>query len=212
MFSAAIVGPDREVAGCVDRMQALERGLALVDELLRAAEMRLSDLDALAVGVGPGGFSGLRIALSYAKALAVAAHLPLAGIASYDTVEPPGIATPSVAAVSGRQGLVCARLRLDERLAPAAPWCGPIDAVCEALAGALGAAPTRVSCCGDSGGVAARLGERGFTVRAIPMPSPPALAIAKLAACRPPSAFGSPHLVVADYGFAGAAQGEATSP
>jgi tRNA threonylcarbamoyladenosine biosynthesis protein TsaB len=200
-FSAALVGGGVEIGGSVERNAALERGLGLIGDLLRSAGVRIGDVAAIAVGTGPGGFTGLRIALSYAKALALGAQVPLTGVTSYDAVLPPGVGTPNIALVSGRPGLVCARLQVAGG-APGAVLCGEVDAVAGRLAATLeGAAHGPVACCGDAQGVAERLGERGFTVRAIPMPTYPALAVAKLAACRPRDAFGSPHLVVADYGF-----------
>ncbi len=200
-FSAALVGPGIETATAIDRNAALERGLAAVAGLLRAAGVRLGDVAAIAVCTGPGAFTGLRIALSYAKALALGARVPLVGVTSYEAVVPADLAPPFVAVVSGRPGLVCTRLVLEHRAAGIVA-CGEIDEVAAGLAQALGgAASAPVACCGDAQGVAERLGERGFTVRAIPMPTPPALAVAKLAACRPRDAFGSAHAVVADYGF-----------
>src|SRR5205807_10367009 len=49
-----------------------------VDDLLREAGLKPNQLRAVAVGTGPGSFTGLRIGLSYAKGLALAGDLPLA--------------------------------------------------------------------------------------------------------------------------------------
>jgi tRNA threonylcarbamoyladenosine biosynthesis protein TsaB len=54
----------------------------LVDEVLREAGVALGDLGGIAVGLGPGAFTGLRISLSLAKGLAYAAGLPLGGASS----------------------------------------------------------------------------------------------------------------------------------
>src|SRR5580658_7470052 len=43
---------------------------ALVDELLESASLGLEQLAAIAVGTGPGSFTGLRIGMAYAKGLA----------------------------------------------------------------------------------------------------------------------------------------------
>jgi tRNA threonylcarbamoyladenosine biosynthesis protein TsaB len=56
--------------------------LPLADGLLRAAGLRWSDLDRLAVGVGPGTFTGLRIGLATARAIASTASLPLVGVST----------------------------------------------------------------------------------------------------------------------------------
>src|SRR5581483_10097769 len=56
--------------------------LADADELLRAASLRPRDLDLLAVGVGPGSFTGVRIGLAAARGLALALDLRVAGVST----------------------------------------------------------------------------------------------------------------------------------
>ena len=58
----------------------------LVDEVLREAGVPLAALDGIAVGLGPGAFTGLRISLSLAKGLAYAAGLPLGGASSLEAM------------------------------------------------------------------------------------------------------------------------------
>ncbi|HLK86697.1 MAG TPA: tRNA (adenosine(37)-N6)-threonylcarbamoyltransferase complex dimerization subunit type 1 TsaB [Candidatus Binataceae bacterium] len=54
--------------------------------LLASAGLALNELRAIAVGIGPGSFTGLRIGLSYAKGLALATGCALAGIPSLDSL------------------------------------------------------------------------------------------------------------------------------
>jgi tRNA threonylcarbamoyladenosine biosynthesis protein TsaB len=54
-----------------------ERLVPLTDELIRESGISLNQLDCIAVSIGPGSFTGLRIGLSVAKGLAHAADIPL---------------------------------------------------------------------------------------------------------------------------------------
>lgn len=58
----------------------------LVARVLADAGARLVDGDAVAVTIGPGSFTGLRIALSFAKGLAFAAGLRIVGVPTLDAM------------------------------------------------------------------------------------------------------------------------------
>lgn len=190
-FSVAIARDDAILAQrCEDGRQALELGLALVASAMREASLVAGDLERVAVGVGPGGFTGLRIALSYAKALALAWRLPLVAISSYDLLE--GDATPPVlTVVHGRTGIVCARYRTADSQATA---CGaPRDVVGRLLPGS-----ESLTLAGDAEDVREVLAERAIRVNVVPAPPVPAVALALLAGRRAPAR--SPHEVRPEYG------------
>lgn len=54
----------------------------MVGQLLDDAGITLADLDLLAVGRGPGGFTGVRIGIGYAMGLALASGKPIIGVSS----------------------------------------------------------------------------------------------------------------------------------
>ena len=62
--------------------------------LLKGNGLGLGDIDALAVGTGPGTFSGLRVGVATAKALAQSLELPIAGSSTLEALAL-GIATDS---------------------------------------------------------------------------------------------------------------------
>jgi tRNA threonylcarbamoyladenosine biosynthesis protein TsaB len=67
----------------------LSHGLELpdaVNEILDAAGVSFSDLTAIAVAIGPGSFTGLRVGLSYAKGIAAAARIAIVGVSSLDAL------------------------------------------------------------------------------------------------------------------------------
>ena len=77
--TSALVG-DGEVLG--ERVSRAQTLLEDVDALLRQAGAHPSDLDRLAVGIGPGSFTGVRIGLAVARGLALSLDLPGAGVST----------------------------------------------------------------------------------------------------------------------------------
>lgn len=63
-----------------------ERLMAMVDRLLKDCGWEVSDLDGLAVSIGPGSFTGLRVGVATAKGLAFALGLPVAAVPTLDAL------------------------------------------------------------------------------------------------------------------------------
>lgn len=63
-----------------------ERLMAAIDGVLRAARWQLADVEAFAVALGPGSFTGLRIGVSTIKGLAFATGKPVVGVPTLDAL------------------------------------------------------------------------------------------------------------------------------
>jgi tRNA threonylcarbamoyladenosine biosynthesis protein TsaB len=108
---------------------------SLVTRVLADAGAGVRDLNAIAVSIGPGSFTGLRIGLGFAKGLVLARGLTLVGVPTLEALAEVAAATPGetiCAALDARKQEVYAalfravdggrveRLGADEALAPAA--------------------------------------------------------------------------------------------
>lgn len=203
-FSTAVARDGRIAATRLESGQvALERGLALVDDVLSAAQLEPANVERLAVGIGPGSFTGLRIAIAYAKSLAAVWRRPLVPIDSFDLLEYGSDLSEVLAVVVGRPGVISARYRSASLIRRAS---GRIGDVLDAV---LSVSPfdkaqgdterTPLAVVGAPKDVLDALAERAIIVRAFEPAVTPAAAAAALAAGfrTPPK---SPHEVRADYG------------
>lgn len=75
--------------------------MPMVEGMLKNADLTLTACDAVAVAVGPGSFTGIRIGVAAAKGLAWAAELPCAGCSTLEAM---------AWSLAGFQGEVCAAM------------------------------------------------------------------------------------------------------
>lgn len=60
--------------------------LPTLDALLKAHGVGLKDLRGIAVGIGPGSFTGIRLGLATARGLSLALNIPIRGICCFDNL------------------------------------------------------------------------------------------------------------------------------
>ncbi len=86
--AASALVDDGEVLG--ERISVARTLLEDVDALLRQASARPADIDAIAVGTGPGSFTGTRMGLATARGLALALGVRVAGVPTLDALAAAG--------------------------------------------------------------------------------------------------------------------------
>jgi len=138
--AAAVLRPDgrafeaRDDPAPGERPGHAARLLGLVEEALAQAGGTWEDVERLAAGVGPGGFTGLRIGVATARGLAQAHGLPVAGVGSLHAL---AAAAPDVAAVlDARRGEVFAAVWRAGRLVLGPAALAPADLAAALPAGA----------------------------------------------------------------------------
>ena len=136
---------------CPPRQPHSETLLPLVRELLAESGVRVADLDAIAFGVGPGAFTGLRVACGAAQGLAVAADVPLIPVTSLEAMASQSGAERVLALLDARMGEVYAAcyertvegyaLHGDIRVSPPTDVLLPTEAGWQACGNGLSAYP-----------------------------------------------------------------------
>ena len=115
--------------------------------------LAFADLDRIAVTLGPGSFTGLRVGLAFAKGLGLALGRPVVGLGCLEVLAAPFAGSPgrTLALLPGRGEAICSQVFEDgaalgeprigpasdlDRLSPIARIVGSADLAGDALAGA----------------------------------------------------------------------------
>ena len=137
---SAAVWADGQVAAHESQLRDRGHAESLVPMLERvrgACGLAYADFDAFAVGVGPGTFTGLRIALATARGLRIALHRPVVAVTTMEAVAAAhcDAAVPVLVAMDARRGAVY--LQAFDRLGAALdePAVVPLDQVAGAVPG-----------------------------------------------------------------------------
>jgi tRNA threonylcarbamoyladenosine biosynthesis protein TsaB len=142
---------------------------ALLEEIERAvgAAGGWEAVGGLAVGIGPGSFTGLRVGIATAKALALSRGLPLSGVGTLDALarglgERGGGDRRVLAVLDARRGEVAAALYAADGASSWGPWLGAPEQLFEVVPD-----PARPALCGGSGAVRFR---QQLTSRSVEIP------------------------------------------
>jgi tRNA threonylcarbamoyladenosine biosynthesis protein TsaB len=131
--AAALLLPDR----VIQRLEPMEKGQAerlipLLEELLAEGGIGWPDLKALAVGTGPGNFTGVRISVAAARGLALGLGIPAVGVTRLEALAH-GLPRPLLVLEDAKRGQVYVQLftpegpgiaHLADRVVPACPATG----------------------------------------------------------------------------------------
>jgi tRNA threonylcarbamoyladenosine biosynthesis protein TsaB len=73
--------------------------MPIVEQVMQRAELTFTDIDRVAVTTGPGSFTGLRVGISAARGIALAANLPAFGVSTLSAYAAPHLAEDQINSV-----------------------------------------------------------------------------------------------------------------
>jgi tRNA threonylcarbamoyl adenosine modification protein YeaZ len=111
--AALLLPAPQNTSRVIQRLEPMEKGQAerlipLLEELLAEAGIGWADLKALAVGTGPGNFTGVRIAVAAARGLALGLGIPAVGVTRLEALAY-GLPRPLAVIEDARRGQVYAQ-------------------------------------------------------------------------------------------------------
>jgi tRNA threonylcarbamoyladenosine biosynthesis protein TsaB len=105
---AVLNGGDATAHEVVDSSPGREmKPFALIESSLRAAKLEREDIECIAVGIGPGSYAGIRVAISLAQGWQLATGVKLLGISSVECIAAQAVAD----GVSGKFSVAIDALR-----------------------------------------------------------------------------------------------------
>lgn len=92
-----------------------------IAELLKIYNLEVKNLDAVAVNIGPGSFTGIRVGMTVARVLAQAHNIKAVGVSSLEVLSALNISQkPSLVLMDARKGKAYAGIFGEEQLEPCA--------------------------------------------------------------------------------------------
>lgn len=111
VLSVALVR-DEEVLAVVDEVTKNNQSeilMSRIESMMGECQLKPADLGAIAVAVGPGSYTGIRVGVAAAKSLAYTLDIPVVGVSSLEVmVHAAGVAGLTVAMIDARRGTVFA--------------------------------------------------------------------------------------------------------
>jgi len=89
-LAGAIVRMDQDTVVLTSQVIEMAKGQVeklpgFLDNLMAAASLGWADIGGIGVGIGPGNFTGIRIAVSHARGLAMGLDIPAVGVSRFET-------------------------------------------------------------------------------------------------------------------------------
>ena len=171
---AACVATDQSDDLIGEESMPLARGhaealLPLIERVMARVEGGFASLDRVAVTVGPGSYTGLRVGLSAARAIGLAAEIPVVGVTTLSALLAPQLALNGdgliAAAIDARHGAIYLQAMSIASGAMVAPCHVGLDAAVERIAGhrvtAVGSGAAALAAAAQGRGIAVEVAETG---------------------------------------------------
>lgn len=135
--AAALLSGGQIVADAFEEMPRgqAERLMPMIAGLLDRADVQVTDLDAIGVGIGPGNFTGIRVAVSAARGLALGAGVPAIGVSGFDLLAE-GVEGRALAQIAAPRGAFYLQW-VEDGASQGAPWLAEALPDSRAIGGAL---------------------------------------------------------------------------